>query len=110
MSKEVLLQRLKDHINTVVKHYKDYVYGWDVVNEALNEDGTMRPTLYLAKLESDYVTEAFRLAQTASPGTELYYNDYNNEQPAKRAGCSALLPSSQVSNFATVPEARPSRV
>src|SRR6185503_4690949 len=48
-------------------------------------------TIFLEKLGDDYVTEAFRLAQAASPNTELYYNDYNNEQPKKRAGCIALI-------------------
>ena len=80
-----------DHIKTVAGRYKGKVFSWDVVNEALNEDGTLRKTVFLQHLGEDYVTEAFRLAQQASPGTELYYNDYNNEQPAKRAGCIALL-------------------
>ncbi len=80
-----------DHINTVASRYSGKVIGWDVVNEALNEDGTMRKSIFLNKLGNDYVTEAFRLAQKASPNTELYYNDYNNEQPAKRAGCIELI-------------------
>ncbi|MBC3791081.1 endo-1,4-beta-xylanase [Spirosoma utsteinense] len=80
-----------DHIKTVAGHYKDKVYSWDVVNEALNEDGTMRKSVFLQYLGEDFVTEAFRLAQQASPKTELYYNDYNNEQPKKRAGCIELV-------------------
>lgn len=80
-----------NHINTVAKRYSGKVFSWDVVNEALNEDGTMRNSIFLQKLGEDFVTEAFRLAQAASPNTELYYNDYNNEQPAKRAGCIALI-------------------
>jgi endo-1,4-beta-xylanase len=80
-----------DHINTVAGHYKGKIYSWDVVNEALNEDGSMRKSVFLNKLGENFVTEAFRLAQAASPGTELYYNDYNNEQPAKRAGCITLI-------------------
>ena len=80
-----------DHINTVAARYKDKVVSWDVVNEALNEDGTMRKSIFLNLLGDDFVTEAFRLAAIASPGTELIYNDYNNEQPAKRAGCIALI-------------------
>ncbi|HEY0677501.1 MAG TPA: endo-1,4-beta-xylanase [Chitinophagaceae bacterium] len=81
----------EDHIKTIAGRYKGSIFSWDVVNEALNEDGTMRKTVFLEHLGDNYVTEAFRLAAAASPGTELYYNDYNNEQPAKRAGCIALI-------------------
>jgi endo-1,4-beta-xylanase len=80
-----------NHIKTVAARYDGKVYSWDVVNEALNEDGTMRKSLFLQKLGDDFVTDAFRIAQAAAPNTELYYNDYNNEQPAKRAGCIALI-------------------
>lgn len=80
-----------DHITTVASRYSGKIASWDVVNEALNEDGTMRKTIFLEKLGDNYVTEAFRLAQAASPNTELVYNDYNNEQPKKRAGCIALI-------------------
>ena len=81
----------ENHITTVAKRYDGKVKTWDVVNEALNEDGTMRRSIFLNKLGENFVTEAFRLAQLASPKSELYYNDYNNEQPAKRAGCIALI-------------------
>ncbi|MET0634534.1 MAG: endo-1,4-beta-xylanase [Chitinophagaceae bacterium] len=83
---------VREHITTVAGRYNNgKVFSWDVVNEALNEDGTMRNSIFLKKMGDGFVTEAFRLAQAASPGTELYYNDYNNEQPAKRAGCIALI-------------------
>lgn len=80
-----------DHINTVVSRYSGKISSWDVVNEALNEDGTMRESIFYEKLGEDYVVEAFRLAQKASPRTELYYNDYNIEMPKKRDGCIALI-------------------
>lgn len=80
-----------DHINTVASRYDGKLLSWDVVNEALNEDGTMRKSIFLDKLGDDFVTEAFRLTQKAAPNTELYYNDYNNEQPKKRAGCISLI-------------------
>ncbi|MGC4102429.1 endo-1,4-beta-xylanase [Ferruginibacter sp.] len=80
-----------NHIKTVAGRYDGKVYSWDVVNEALNEDGTMRKSVFLQKLGDDFVTDAFRIAQEAAPHTQLYYNDYNNEQPAKRAGCIALI-------------------
>lgn len=82
---------LTNHIKTVAGRYNGKVLSWDVVNEALNEDGTMRKSIFLNKLGDDFVTDAFRIAQQAAPQTELYYNDYNNEQPKKRAGCIALI-------------------
>ncbi|RXK61744.1 endo-1,4-beta-xylanase [Lacibacter luteus] len=80
-----------NHINTVAGRYSGKIFSWDVVNEALNEDGTMRKSIFLDKMGDGFVTEAFRLAAIASPNTELYYNDYNNEQPKKREGCLALV-------------------
>lgn len=84
-------QYLTTHIQTVASRYDGKVYSWDVVNEALNEDGTMRKSIFLDKLGDDFVTEAFRVAQKAAPNTKLYYNDYNIEQPKKRAGAIALI-------------------
>ena len=82
---------LHDHITTIASRYDGKMYSWDVVNEALNEDGTMRKSIFLDKLGDNFVTEAFRIAQKAAPNTELYYNDYNIEQPKKRAGTIALI-------------------
>jgi endo-1,4-beta-xylanase len=79
------------HISTIASRYDGKVYSWDVVNEALNEDGSMRNSVFLKKLGDSFVTSAFRIAAAAAPHTELYYNDYNNEQPKKRAGCIALI-------------------
>lgn len=84
-------QYMQNHITTVAGRYDGKVYSWDVVNEALNEDGTMRKSIFLDKLGDDFVVEAFRLAQQAAPHTKLYYNDYNIEQPKKRAGAIALI-------------------
>jgi len=84
-------QYVTNHINTVAGRYEGKVFSWDVVNEALEEDGSMRKSIFLNKLGPDFVTEAFRLAQKAAPNTELYYNDYNIEQPKKRAGAIALI-------------------
>lgn len=80
-----------DHINTVVGRYKGRIYSWDVVNEALEEDGTLRRSIFLETLGEDYIVNAFRLAQKADPKAKLYYNDYNIEQPLKRAGVIALV-------------------
>jgi endo-1,4-beta-xylanase len=84
-------QYFEHHITTVAKHYDGKVYSLDVVNEALNEDGTLRNSIFLQKLGDNYIVEAFRLAQKASPNSKLYYNDYNIEQPKKRAGAIALI-------------------
>lgn len=84
-------QFFTNHINTIASRYAGKVFSWDVVNEALEEDGSMRKSIFLNKLGEDYIVEAFRLAQKAAPNTELYYNDYNIEQPKKRAGAIALI-------------------
>jgi endo-1,4-beta-xylanase len=85
----------RDHITTIAQRYDGKIHSWDVVNEALEEDGSMRKSIFLEKLGPDYVTEAFRLAAKATPQSELYYNDYNIEQPAKRQGCIRLIKSIQ---------------
>lgn len=84
-------QFFTNHITTVAGYYKGKVASWDVVNEALNEDGTLRKSVFLQHLGEGYITEAFRLAQQAAPDAELYYNDYNIEQPKKRAGALAIV-------------------
>ncbi|WP_425476367.1 endo-1,4-beta-xylanase [Paraflavitalea speifideaquila] len=84
-------QFFTSHITTVAGRYKGKVYSWDVVNEALNEDGSLRRSVFLQYLGDDYIVEAFRLAQQNAPDAELYYNDYNIEQPQKRAGALALI-------------------
>jgi endo-1,4-beta-xylanase len=80
-----------NHIKTVAARYDGKVYSWDVVNEALEEDGSLRKSIFLEKLGENYIVEAFRLAQKASPKSLLYYNDYNIESPKKRAGALALV-------------------
>src|SRR3546814_22848 len=63
----------------------------DVMNEAHNEGGTLRNSIFLRALGEDYIVEAFKLAHEASPQSKLYYNDYNIEQPRKRAGALKLV-------------------
>ncbi|WP_339629739.1 endo-1,4-beta-xylanase [uncultured Maribacter sp.] len=90
-SKESLSESLKNHIQTIVSRYKGKIYGWDVVNEALNEDGTLRNSLFLEELGSDYLINSFKWAQESDPNVELYYNDYNMANPEKRAGAIKLV-------------------
>lgn len=82
---------MKDHITTIVSKYKGRINSWDVVNEALNEDGTLRKSIFLNTLGEKYLVDAFKLAEKADPKAELYYNDYNIEESAKRAGAIALI-------------------
>jgi endo-1,4-beta-xylanase len=88
---------LQDHIQTVAGRYAGKINSWDVVNEALNEDGTMRESIFYKQMGEGYIKEAFDLAAKADPKAELYYNDYNIEQPAKRAGAIALIKKLQAS-------------
>ena len=91
VSRKVLLKRMHDHINAVVGRYKGRINGWDVVNEALNEDGTLRQSRWMKIIGEDYIENAFRYAHQADPHAELYYNDYSLENEAKRKGALALV-------------------
>jgi endo-1,4-beta-xylanase len=91
MTRDALLARMKDHIQTVVGRYKGRVKGWDVVNEALNEDGTMRRSPWYTIIGDDFIAKAFQYAHEADPAAELYYNDYNLENAAKRNGAAELV-------------------
>ena len=93
LTRDALLARMKDHINTVVGRYKGRIKGWDVVNEALNEDGTLRETPWMKIIGPDYLQKAFEYAHEADPAAELYYNDYNLDYPAKRDGAVRLVKS-----------------
>jgi endo-1,4-beta-xylanase len=91
VDRDTLLARLRDHIQTVVGRYKGRIKGWDVVNEALNADGTMRQSNWLKIIGEDYVAKAFQFAHEADPQAELYYNDYSLENEPKRNGAIQLI-------------------
>ncbi|WP_326983136.1 endo-1,4-beta-xylanase [Chryseobacterium sp. MYb264] len=91
VSSEVLKQRMKDHITTVVSRYKGRVKGWDVVNEAIMEDGTYRKSKFYEILGEEFLTLAFQYAQEADPNAELYYNDYNEWHPGKVKAVTELV-------------------
>jgi endo-1,4-beta-xylanase len=91
VDRDTLLARMRDHIRTVVGRYKGRIHGWDVVNEAIDEDGSLRKTPWLNAIGEDYIAKAFEFAREADPAAELYYNDFNLEKPAKRAGVVKLV-------------------
>lgn len=93
VNQEVLLKRLRDHIQTVVGRYKGKIYAWDVVNEAIADqsDQMYRNTKWYQLLGEDYIAKAFEYAHEADPDALLFYNDYNTEKPAKRDHIYAML-------------------
>ena len=92
-TKEILLQRLKEHITTVVSRYKGKIYAWDVVNEAVADDSTslIRNSPWYAICGEDFIAKAFEYAHAADPDAQLFYNDYNTERPDKRERVYQLL-------------------
>jgi endo-1,4-beta-xylanase len=97
-SKELVLSRLKNHINAVMGRYKGRIHGWDAVNEALNEDGTLRQSNWYKALGDDYIATVFELAHQVDPKAELYYNDFNLFKPEKRAGVLKLVAALKAKN------------
>jgi endo-1,4-beta-xylanase len=91
LGRDALLARLKDHIDTVVGRYKGKIQSWDVINEVLNEDGTLRQSLWYKIIGPDYIEKAFQYAHAADPQAQLFYNDYNLENEPKRNGAIALV-------------------
>jgi len=91
LDRDALLARMKDHIDTVVGRYKGKINSWDVVNEALNDDGTLRQSLWYKIIGPDFIEKAFQYAHEADPKAELVYNDYSLENEPKRSGAIALV-------------------
>ncbi len=95
VKKEIFYQRLRDHIHTVMNRYKDVIYCWDVVNEAMADNvrpawgnrpaGSPYRESNLYKLCGDeFIAKAFEFAREADPNALLFYNDYNECEPGKR--------------------------
>lgn len=91
VSPEVLKERMKNHIYTVVGRYKGKIHGWDVVNEAINDDGSYRNSQFYKILGEDFIKYAFQYAHEADPNAELNYNDYSMSLPEKRKGVVAMV-------------------
>ena len=93
VKKEVFYERLREHIHTVVNRYKDVVYAWDVVNEAIADGGSPRhgqePNPYRQSRHyqlcgEEFIAKAFEFAREAAPDALLFYNDYSTVDPGKR--------------------------
>lgn len=93
LPREQALANLKGYIDTVVGRYRGKIKSWDVVNEAISDDGDeyLRDVPARRAIGDDFIVQAFRLAHEADPEAELYYNDYNIELPYKRAKTLRLL-------------------
>lgn len=84
VSADTLKARMREHIHTVVGRYKGRVKGWDVVNEAILEDGSYRRSGFYEILGEEFIPLAFQYAHEADPDAELYYNDYGMNHPGRR--------------------------
>ncbi len=90
-SAQQLADILHGHIKTVMAHYASKVYAWDVVNEAFNDDGTMRHTIWYdqpgigAGTGTKYIEQTLRWAHEADPSAKLFYNDYDAEEIDKKS-------------------------
>ena len=95
-SKEEVVELLKNHMLMMNERYGDMIYAWDVVNEAIEDksDEYLRKSVWKDKLGEDYIKQIFKLArQCVNPGTELFYNDYNEYVPDKMAKIEKLIKS-----------------
>ena len=89
---ELLLRRLKSHIDTTVGRYRGRIPVWSVVNEAIDEGpGFLRPSALSAACGEEFILRAFEYAHAADPAALLVLNDFNNEHPARRAKMLALV-------------------
>jgi endo-1,4-beta-xylanase len=86
VSREELKKRMREHIYTIVSHFKGRIDAWDVCNECFEDDGFPRKSLFWQILGTDYIPLAFQYAHEADPNVQLFYNDYSMNKPAKVEG------------------------
>lgn len=85
-TRDELIAIMRQHIDTVVGHYRGQLAVWDVVNEAVAEDGnSLRNTVWLQKIGKEYIEMAFRFAHEVDPKARLFYNDYGGEELGKKS-------------------------
>ncbi|MEN8202590.1 MAG: endo-1,4-beta-xylanase [Bacteroidota bacterium] len=89
--RDTLLARMRNHIHTLMGRYRGKIHGWDVVNEAVNEDGTLRNSLWRQIIGDDYIERAFTYAREADPEARLIYNDFSLAGKAKREGIIRMV-------------------
>ncbi|WP_288132826.1 endo-1,4-beta-xylanase [Microbulbifer sp.] len=82
--KAVVQKAMEEHIAAVAGRYRGRIQAWDVVNEAVTDDGKWRESHWYNTFGEDYFSRAFHLAREVDPKAELLYNDYNMTIPAKR--------------------------
>ena len=95
LGREALLERMREHIFTVMGRYRGRIQGWDVVNEAIMADGSFRKSKWLEIIGEDYVLKAFEFARQADPNAQLYYNEYDFEYGPKCEGVIRLIKNLQ---------------
>jgi len=109
LDRETALRRMKEHMDAVVGRYKGRVHAWDVVNEAVDDNGRLRSAAagargrrgapWYAAIGDDFIEHAFRYAHEADPNAELYYNDYNEWHPEKIRAISDLVRNLKAKNI-----------
>ena len=88
---DAMRDAIVSHVNNVAGHWKGRCYAWDVVNEALDEDGSWRKSVFYNTLGPEFIKIAFKAAAKADPTAKLYYNDYGIERPNNKSAAAKAI-------------------